>query len=235
MEEKIINGKRYRLTFFDDFNGKELDRTKWSNSKEQHRQDTDCWWRDDAIYLDGKSNLVIESKLDSDGTHKCGSIETRGKFEQTYGFYECKFKVEKKLGYWSAFWLFSDKVFNEEGGSIEGSEIDIFEHVAALDLYACNIHWNGYGAKHKSVGNDYTIDDSFYDDFHVASFLWDKEIYNFYLDGRHIYSTVTDGICNVPLFMILSSEFGSWAKEPNDDELPGKFIIDYVKVYEEIR
>lgn len=187
MEEKIINGKKYRLSFYDDFEGNILDKTKWTNCEEQHRQDTDCYWRDSAVRLDGKSNLIIEATKDDNGTHKSGAIETRGKFSQVYGYYECKFKVEKKNGYWSAFWLFSDAVFNENGGSVNGSEIDIFEHVGALNSYFCNIHWNGYGEKHKSVGNELLIDTDFYDTYHVAALEWTKDIYNFYLDGKHIF------------------------------------------------
>lgn len=227
----MINGKKYVLSFCDDFEGKDLDLNKWKYCEEQHRQDTDCYWRNDSLYLDGRSNLVIVADLDKDGTHKCGAIETKGIFEQTYGYYECKFKVEKKNGYWSAFWLWAPSVLNETGGSVNGCEIDIFEHVASERFYACNLHWNGYGKNHRTVGNTYYIDDKFYEEYHVAGFEWTEDLYSFYLDGKLIYSTVAEGICTEPLYILLSSEFGSWGGIPEDEKLPGLFIIDYVKAF----
>lgn len=231
-EEKIIGKNKYVLSFYDDFEGDKLDNTKWRHCGEQHRQDRDCWWRDDCVKLDGKSNLIIESRVAKDKTHESGAIETRDRFTQAYGYFECKFKVEKEPGYWSAFWLFSDLVYEEDKDSSYACEIDIFEHVAAIDMYACNMHWNGYGEKHKKTGNKYWIDDSFYDDYHVGALEWNKDIYNFYLDGKLIYSTVAEGICKNPLHIVLSSEFGSWGKDPINSKLPGLFIVDYVKVYE---
>ena len=62
-----FNGERYKLTFFDGFDGKALDETKWDKCPEWNRQDLGGKWDDDRAYVDGKGNLVLEAVRDKDG------------------------------------------------------------------------------------------------------------------------------------------------------------------------
>ena len=40
------------------------------------------------------------------------------------------------------------------------------------------------------------------------------------------------GVCQVPLYIKLSDEIGSWAGETRRAKLPDRFLIDYVRVYD---
>ena len=62
-----FDGERYKLTFFDGFDGTKLDTTKWERCPEWNRQDLGGKWDDDRAYLDGKGNLVLEAKRDANG------------------------------------------------------------------------------------------------------------------------------------------------------------------------
>ena len=46
-----FNGKKYELTFSDDFESGKLDTTKWRYSPEMERQDAGGWWKKTAAAL----------------------------------------------------------------------------------------------------------------------------------------------------------------------------------------
>lgn len=236
-----FEGQEYIETFFDDFEGDQLDATKWKRSREQERQPSmkrNGWWKDECSYLDGKGNLVIEAK-EKDGQLISGSVETEGIFEQSHGFYEIKFRCQKTSGLWYAFWLMGQN--NEEhigNGAADAAEIDIFELISkeafvGRNSFRTTVHWDGYGKEHRSYNSgNHLLQDSFYDQWHVAQFVWGDEDYSLYLDGKHMWTLSgikAGGMCQGRNWMILSAEFGVWGGPLVKDMLPAKMHIDYVK------
>ena len=49
--EVIFNNKSYKLTFFDDFEGYEIDSEKWGRCKEGKRQNYNGYWKNDCSYV----------------------------------------------------------------------------------------------------------------------------------------------------------------------------------------
>lgn len=230
---EIITKSRFtwEQSLFDDFDGGELDAKIWRRCPEQRRQDAGGWWRDSESFLDGKGNLVLQNRIDSDGTPVSGAIRSRGLFEQAYGIYECRFKVPDATGFWCAFWLMGDTVSRVGGGSAEGVEIDIFESVAADRLMSFNMHWDGYGADHKHVGTSMKVDGSFYNNWHTSALEWNEDEYIFYLDGAEVWRTTADGICHVPEFIKFSCEFGKWGGAQTPASYPSAMLVDWVRVW----
>ena len=243
--EKItFDGEKYVQTFFDDFSGDDLDLSKWKRSPQQERQPNmknHGWWKDECSYLeDGK--LVIEAKRDGDLLIS-GAIDTKGIFEQSHGLYEIKFKCQKTSGLWYAFWLMGE---NDEAhignGATNAAEIDVWELVPnepndGPNFFKSTIHWDAYGAEHKSAGTEtYNPSDAFYDEWHVAQFVWGKESYKLFLDGKLMWEMPGEkfgGMCEGKNHLIISSEFGEWGGKIDDNLLPAKMYVDYVKVYTE--
>ena len=232
---KIIDGVPYYITFEDDFDGTKLDSTKWVHSPEWKRQDLNNYWKDEMAYLDGEGHFVIEMEYDKyTDRYNSGAVETNGKFEQAYGYYEIKCTLNNVPGYWTAFWLFDDAVNSEENGGRDGTEIDIYESPYFNEKQIQHtLNWDGYGKAHKSERK--IVDVNVYDGvFHTFGLLWTKDEYVYYIDGKETWRTKAEkaeGTCEVPLYLIISAETGSWADKPVKSDFPDSIYVDYVRVY----
>jgi len=240
-------GKNYVCTFYDDFsneNGK-LDSKRWERCPEWQRQDMGGYWKNECSYIEDNC-LVLEAKK-KNGTLMSGAVRSVGKFEQTRGLYKIRFKTEKASGLWYAFWLMTPNEHNIGGGAKNGGEIDIFE-VLPNDPWAKEgektylnsaVHWDGYGSSHKSHGNKYFIDDSFYNQWHEVSFEWTEDYYKAYLDDNPepFWDSTIDGaeawggIVQTRNYLKITAEFGKWGGPIDENALPAKMYVDWVKVY----
>lgn len=257
----------YRETFFDDFSEESIDENKWTIRDEQlewlaegEQERLINWYKKEAVKVeDGK--LIItdykgEDKLVS------GAITTKGKFEQSHGLFEIKFKCDYSSGLWYAFWLMDENndKYHIDGKASDAAEIDIFEIMPHTWMEpntnyfktAINYDAYDYDAEGKVYPNDFypdlehhpalfsaqapDVDDSFYDDWHTVFFLWGDENYELYLDGKLQYVMKGEdfaGMCQGTNHIIISSEIReeSWAKSLDENLLPAKFYVDYVKAY----
>ena len=240
-EYREFDGVTYKLTFYDEFNGTDIDLTKWSRCPEWPRQNVGGYWDDDMITVeDGK--LVITSALKKDGTPISGAIRSKEKFEQAKGYFEIRAKLQNTTGFWGAFWLMCEEQrfaggTATDGTAIDGAEIDIFES-CCVPLWEINhaIHFDGYGQGHKIISKTVTNRNWYDGDYHTFSLLWTDTAYVWYIDGEETFrvdvnSSNYPGACEVPCFMKISSEFGTWAWNYDAEELPDAWYVDYVKVY----
>ena len=246
-----FNGKKYEITFSDDFESGKMDKTKWRYSPQMERQDAGGWWKNKcSSFEDG--NYVITCTIADDGTTPIsGGIQTNGKFEQAFGLFHIRFKIEKADGLWYAFWLLCDEMGNDtkaDGSASDGAELDIFEIVPGADKennradFGTSIHWDGYGESLKSASKfSRHLYDDFYGKYHDIWYLWDKDGYKLYLDGTEKKNLVYDlpgdkygnGVCEVPCYMIISAEYGIWGGQIDKEQLPAHFYVDLVEVYKE--
>lgn len=230
-----LDGETYGLVFEDEFSGTELDASKWVRSPQWKRQDLNNYWDDSMTWLDGRGNLVIGMTYDSEkDRYLSGGVETKGLFEQAYGYFEIRCTVNTVPGYWTAFWLMGDCVTDETQGGVNGTEIDIMETPYYSKKQVQNtLNWDGYGAAHKAEGK--VSDINIYDgEYHIFSLLWKEDEYVFYTDGEETWRTKAEkalGTCREPLYMIISSETGSWTGKPDPNDLPDSMKVDYVRVY----
>lgn len=216
----------YELVWEDNFNGFEIDRSKWDYravGKTRHRAIVDS----STVYLDGKGNLIIELS-EKDGTFYVGQLTTQHKHSFKYGYFECSVLLNQKAGMHSAFWLQSDKVV--EGGipSIHGTEIDVFEYLATEPgMIYSTVYWDYNNLKSIQKVTSVPQISSGYHTFGVE---WTPNEYFFYIDNRKVWRTAA-AVSQVEQYLILSTEYTGWAGEANAQELPDKVVFDYVKVY----
>lgn len=230
-----IDGVRYELTFEDTFEGNALDTGKWELCPEQCRQDIGGWWRDSMTEVrDGK--LILWAKLDADGHPISGGIRTKGIFEQAGGYFECRMKMHRTTGFWGAFWMMCGEVFREDGSGVSGVEIDIIESgERARGGVNHALHWDGYGAAHKSTVKVIRDEGQYDGEWHTYALRWTDDAYVFYIDGKQTWCTAEPGICDKPGYMKLTTEFGHWAAPIVPEELPDCVQIDWVRAYREIK
>ena len=221
-------GKQWKLIWHDEFDGTQLDDTKWNRLGDWKRRDG--WWVKEEAYLNGKGSLILRTRKDGD-RYTCGAVNTRGKFEHAFGYYVVRCKMPEEPGHWPAFWIMGSGVGTVGNEGRDGTEIDIMELPWRNGKVTFNLHWDGYGKDHKSAGTNTTIA-ALTEGFHDYSLLWAPEEYVFYVDGKEIWRSKAGGVSQVPESLKLTEEIGKWGGDITKAKLPDYFEVDYVRVYE---
>ncbi len=237
---RIVYGSKWDLTFYDHFEGDELDKTIWRTKFSYGRTDVyqNLQWYDDSNIeikdgicrlkaersLDVKDKRLFRSAMLSTGPDKKWSGPKT--FEQLYGYFEIKCKIPKGAGFWPAFWLYNGL-----------PEIDIMEMGGSkLRSLRCAYHYGkSYDAKDiKSQGTHVRIPDAS-KDFHTYGVDWEPNKLTYYFDGYPIWVVKGDFVCDKPRFIYINlaiSYPGVFGETVNKNtKFPSYFDIDYIKVY----
>ncbi len=91
---------------------------------------------------------------------------------------------------------------------------------------------DGYDrAHHKFDGHRATVP-GVMEGWHTLGLLWLPDEYVIYVDGKETWRSKAGGVCQVPQYMLLSDEIGTWAGDISKANLPDQFMVDYVRVYD---
>ncbi|TVQ15228.1 MAG: glycoside hydrolase family 16 protein [Bacteroidetes bacterium] len=192
------------------------------------------------VSLDGQGNLVITAIQDGN-SFTSARIKTQGLFSQQYGRFEARLKTPYGPGLWPAFWMLGDNV--ETVGWPQCGEIDIMElRGQEPQTIHGSIHGPGYSAGNP-VSKSYTLVNGRFDaEYHVFAIEWDEDKIDFFVDDylyQRIETTDVPGewVFDQPFFIILNVAVGGdYVGFPTaQTPFPQKMIIDYVKVYEEVK
>ena len=208
------NAPVYKLDWEDNFNTQSLDLANWEYRYPGVRHDG---FNDQTTVSVTDGNLFIKVYSDTINgivKHHTGMIKT--KKEWRYVKFEVRAAFVNKYGSWSAFWLQSPTYGNPIGNpQTAGMEIDVVETLSNDGRVHHNLHWDGYGADHKSTGIKTTDLGANSGNYHIYTLEWTPTSYKFYVDGQltWTYSTL---ISQRSEYIILSSEVknyptGSWA------------------------
>jgi beta-glucanase (GH16 family) len=217
----------FALSFSEDFDGP-LNTSQW-NDKIWYEADPDT---KNYSVEDGK--LKIWPQRNAAGEFFNRTIDTDGKFYQTYGYFEVEAKLPVGKGTWPAFWLFNHI-------DDRRPEIDIMEAYAGGGPESgwsdSNMHPTSYGA---TIWKDASVNGGFgmvptpdlSAGFHKFGLKWEANRQTFYFDGQEVYSQeVTMGD---PMYMMLDLWFGS-ASGAGDQSTPtGKdnsYEVNYVRAW----
>ncbi len=230
-----------KLLYNENFEGTDLNSTKWAKCPEWERQGNSVW-DDDMSYLDGNGNLILRAEWDSTiNKVRCGAIRTMTKnyrptFTAGMGYYEAsiKFPLDDRqdnpaykgkgpTGIWTSFWMMCGDVGNVDGSSADGVEIDVIESIYShKGAYNSAIYWDGYGDDKKQSHSGHMYKHDIYDgNFHVIALERTENENIFYIDGKETWR-VTNGDkatyqdcyftqCTEDGYMKLTIEASSWA------------------------
>lgn len=221
------------MVWNDEFDGTELDETKWAPCPEWKRQGL-SYWEADNHQLTGSGELRLDITESGDSV-LCGAIRTKSKYYQKYGYFEVRCKAPRLHGGWAAFWMMPDhnSVGNE---GVDGTEIDIFETINGMDGKINHaLHWDGYGDEHQSAGKSLIMPDIYDDAYHKFGVWWTPTEYVFYIDDVETWRTSAGGVSQVEEYLKLTMEVtdASWAGNWEDQlEKPIYWYIDYVRTYQ---
>ena len=230
------------LAWSEDFNGTTLDWSKWNHRSEASRGERGhgghrIKWRyeHDNIGLEN-GHLVLRNTRQSGDEYdlvKAAAIDTKGKFEQTYGYFEASIRIAPtRDGIHTAFWLQNDnrnKKASNGGvdGPSDGAEIDILESVYTTDRYAMAVHWDGG----RSQVEDTDFPPIHGGQFHVYGLAWTPDSYTFYADGQR-KEQMFDVVSHSDGYVILSTGVSWFAGNAHTGTFPNEALVDWVRVYE---
>ncbi len=241
-----------KLVFEEEFEGDTLNPAVWGPHNCYGVRKGGYWSADQSRVENG--NLIITTQYREDGEFGpgwyTGALDTSGRFEFTYGYFECRCILPKGEGLWSAFWMINEHAGQVSDNAEGGAEIDIMESpfwdMGGEESWRVtqNIHYSGYSlqTKYHNVGI-FSLDNDPYENYNTYGLLWTPETYVFFINGREVARTDWGGVSKVPEYMILSCEvdggegvptFG-WSGniEKNDKEtFRAEFKVDYVRVYQ---
>jgi len=222
------------LTFHDEFDGDKLDETKWGIGypgwHAGARTPMAFPQNDQSVYKldDGILGLVNRKQDYNDVALKhyvSGLIQTKGKFDQAYGWFEARCKMPGYLGDFPAFWLFPS-------GNIKTprAEVDIMEHWHREgETVAAHMHWGGYGAGHKWVGSYMHTVPGLWRGFHTYAMKWEPGKLTFYVDDVPYWDYSGKEVPSAKLWVILNNALDQSGID--ESAMPTYFEVDHVRVY----
>ena len=202
------NKSEWSLVWSDEFNGPEIDRSKWTydignwivdqdgngiapgwgNNEKEYYTDSS----ENAFIDDGK--LVIKAKqeqvTDEFGTYDYTSakLKTKGLFSKTYGRYEIKAKLPTGKGLWPAIWMLPEE--DKYGSWAASGEIDIMESWGSRpNTVAGTIHYGEGWPNNKYTGKEFELPENRgIDKWHTYALEWEPGELRWYVDGE-LYQT----------------------------------------------
>ncbi len=259
-EPSFLPDGEWDLVFADEFDGNTLDRTKWDYRLSMMGKVHPAW-TDEGVRLDGKGNCVFEL-IEKDGMPVSSQLQTgynfmdqplvRTTFEKddlqwtigklhenlythTYGYYECRCRLQQKEGWWTAFWIQSPIIGASLDPAESGSELDVMESFHPGVVSPHNAFSGGYGLDKKRIKvGGVTVNEK---EFHRFGILWDETGYTFYVDGKED-GKITDLVSRRPEFILITTEPRGYRMEqhyPTEEAFAAigdTFVVDYVRVFD---
>lgn len=197
-------GVTRELLWHDEFDGADWDRDKWIPIG------PDFWVNNELqAYLDDEATIRIEQGVEgADGgvlilqphwveegfttpsgretNFVSGRLESKGKFDFTYGRAEARLRMTDHVGVWPAWWLLGNGRWPDTG------EIDIMEYVGEKDWTAVAIHGPDHSGDKAPVNRHYFDLDTNATDWHVYAVEWTAEEMIFYVDDHVVYRADRD-------------------------------------------
>lgn len=226
------DASQYELAFSDEFdNG--FDTSKWNDY---------IWYSSSQ----GPKNYAVEDgklkmwpQADSSGRFHNRTIDTDGKYYQTYGYFEIEAKLPVGKGTWPAFWLLN----HDQGGNIR-PEIDILEAYAgggpnsgwsdsrlhptafAATSWPRGIENGTAGTRTLQAGLDLSAG------FHKYAVKWEPGKQTYYFDGKEFLTVNADMPSR--MYILLDLWYGSASGQPDGSTPQGKsnsYEVNYVRAW----
>jgi beta-glucanase (GH16 family) len=159
-----------------------------------------------------------------------------------YGRFEMRGRIDTRSGFWPAWWT-----LGAEGEWPDGGEIDMMEYYRGTLLanvaFGSGKRWVPEWDSEKTPLD--TLGAGWDERFHVWRMDWDAEWIRLYVDDRLLNETRLADTINrerktdpfhQPHFQLLSLAVGGWnGGDPSATAFPGRFEVDWVRVYQRAR
>lgn len=196
-------------------------------------------------YREGSTNWKQNRKTIE---YTSASVISKGRKEFQYGYFEIRARIPACRGSWPAIWLLGSK---DKYGWPSCGEIDILEYYPrkGQNLLHANACWGN--DKGGSVWDSANVPYSEFTQqnpewstcFHIWSMDWTEKYIRLYLDGRlmneiDLSKTINgkhgqyENPFHKPMYLLLNLAMGSSGGKIEEENLPMRYEIDYVRVYQ---
>lgn len=219
----------------DEFDGDALDEQRWSPVHRSWRGRQPARFEPENVDVtDGHLRLWMRKngppeEQARNGYHTYTSAAVQAKELSLYGYYEVRSKPMDSAGS-SSFWFAA----NDDRWR---TEIDVYElggKVAGHERrYNMNLHvfYRPGDRTHRNWGGHWEAPERLADAFHVYGLEWSPKRVTYYFDGVPV-RWVENAYWRQPLYLIFDSEtMIDWLGQPQDEDLPSAYEIDYVRVW----
>lgn len=233
-------GKRWKLVWHDEFDQKEIDKTKWMCRESFWGADFPAFAHDfKGVEMTGetvKLNLFCKDGQYSSPHLQTGSLtydipkDSKGfwpfgkyrkpLFMHKYGYYEIRCRQPKHPGWHSAFWLQAPGIGSSSDPAQCGVETDIMENYRQHKdgkIVGGN-GWNGYGADSRWFGHFAWDYEEYEDGWCHYGVDWTPDGYTFYANGKKI-GEQNSPVSHVEQFILVSTEPRGYRQAGNDGGL----------------
>lgn len=236
--------KKWKLVWEDDFDGNEIDSTKWSRIPKgesdwnKHMSTVDDVFRleNGSLYLRGINN---PDTTKDPRPFITGGIWIKNKFAFQYGRIEIRAKLGSAQGAWPAMWMLAE--LDKYGKYPLNGEIDIMEHLNydTIIYQTTHSHYTlNLGQKDNPPhGGTAPVNAN---EYNVYGLSWYPDKIVFQLNGKDTFTYPrVDGVdksqwpYDQPFFILIDQQLGgNWVGQVDQSQLPVEMEIDWVKVYQ---
>ena len=227
-------GKRWTLVWHDEFNGLEIDKTKWMCRESFWGCDFPAFAHDfEGVEMTGHGtvrlhlvrkgddfcsphlqtgSLTYDIPKDTNGFWPFGTKKTP-LFMHKFGYYEIRCRQPKNPGWHSAFWLQAPGIGSSPNPAACGVECDIMENYRQHTdgKIVCGNIWGGYGKDAHSFGHFAYDVETAPDGWCRYGVDWSPNGYSFYANGRKV-GEQNAPVSNVEQFILVSTEPGGYRR-----------------------
>lgn len=246
-KENILDG--YELVFSDEFNGTELDSSKWVtqylwgdelviNSEEQHYVDIQNKpdFGFNPFSFDGESVTISSIETPDNLVDKAfgqkylsGVFTSYDAFKFTYGYVEARAQLPFGKGLWPAFWLLNAYYVDDK------PEIDIMEFIGDnQDVVYHTYHYYDSEGNLRSTHSEPSIGRDFTNGWHTYAVEWLPGTIIFYVDGIEEHRVVDAKVSQQDMYIIANTALGGWwpGSPDSSTQFPVEYKIDYIRAYQ---
>jgi beta-glucanase (GH16 family) len=250
------------LVWHDEFDGATLDPTHWKTFTGLYNTPycfQNYTARPQNVRVEG-GNLVLEARREaSNGQDYTSGMVVSNDFRQPanqvhrgntswrYGRFEMRARVPDAPGMWPAFWMRpADGVY---GAWPRSGEIDILEYNGPRSTswadrrITHDLHWWNDSAPggNASRGRNTSVSAAWLDQFHTFAVEWSPTGFRWFVDGHLTHEasggwSAPGGAGGAPFdqdfFITLNLQVGGWAGQVDDAQLPARYEVDYIRVYQ---
>jgi len=244
LQKENRSDKKWKLVWEDDFEGKEIDTTKWSRipagssdwNRHMSQEDEVFHLENGHLHLLGINN---PDTLKDPRPFITGGIWSKGKFAFQYGRIEIRAKLGSAQGAWPAMWMLAE--LDKYGKYPMNGEIDIMEHLNFDKIIHQTTHSHytlNLGQKQNPPhGGTAPVDAG---EFNVYGLSWYPDRLVFQLNGKDTFIyprkagvDKTQWPYDQPFFILIDQQLGgNWVGKVDQKQLPVAMEIDWVKVYQ---
>ncbi|CAM3774322.1 carbohydrate binding domain-containing protein [Marinicrinis lubricantis] len=245
----------WSLVWNDEFNGSEIDRTKWTFDLTNGIENPGWGNNELEYYTDRPENAKVQDgelvitalQEDYEGFgYTSARMKTKGLASWTYGRFEARAKFPEGRGLWPAIWMLPEN--NEYGVWAASGEIDIVEGWGSRpNEIVGTIHSGETWPKNNYTGKTIQIDPPA-TAWHTYALEWEPGELRWYIDGQlfHTENNWYSKGLNQPLNYAYPAPFdkafhllvnlavgGNFDGDPDESTVfPAELRVDYIRVYE---